>query len=189
MACPHVSGVAALGMSYAIKIGKSFTGDEFQNLLLTSVQSMDQFNNGGTKVYLGSPFDLERYKGKTGTGAIDAYRFLMAIEGTPAEIVKTTEKQMIDLKKYFGDGAEGLTYLGVECLDGASASLGLDSEPAVRNGVLEITCGKIGSGKLKIKAIAGGDNLGGWDATGGTEIYREISILARPFASSNGGWF
>lgn len=189
MACPHVSGVAALGMSYAIKIGKSFTGDEFQNLLLTSVQSMDQFNNGGTKVYLGSPFELERYKGKTGTGAIDAYRFLMAIEGTPAEIVKTTEKQIIDLKKYFGDGAEGLTYLGVECLDGASASLGLDSEPAVRNGVLEITCGKIGSGKLKIKAIAGGDNLGGWDATGGTEIYREISILARPFASSNGGWF
>lgn len=35
MACPHVSGVAALGLSYALQLGKTFTQNEFTTLLLT----------------------------------------------------------------------------------------------------------------------------------------------------------
>ena len=38
MACPHVSGVAALGLSYALQLGKTFTQNEFTTLLLTSVK-------------------------------------------------------------------------------------------------------------------------------------------------------
>ena len=36
MACPIVSGVAALGLSYAKELGKTFTREEFTSLLLSS---------------------------------------------------------------------------------------------------------------------------------------------------------
>ena len=35
MACPHVSGVAALGLSYALAKGKQYTVAEFKSMLLT----------------------------------------------------------------------------------------------------------------------------------------------------------
>lgn len=43
MACPHVSGVAALGISYALDLGKTFTRDEFVSILLTSVNDLDSY--------------------------------------------------------------------------------------------------------------------------------------------------
>ena len=188
MACPHVSGVAALGMSYALKIGKKFEGDEFKSLLLTSVQDIDQYA-AGEKLYLNEPFDVAKYKGKMGTGAIDAYRLLMAIEGTQSEFVKVNSESVIDLKKYFGDTAASLTYLGTEISEETRSTLGLTTDPTISNGVLKMTCGKVGSGKIRIKAIAGGNNLGGDEHTGGSEISREISILSRPYTTNNGGWF
>jgi hypothetical protein len=41
---------------------------------------------------------------------------------------------------------------------------------------------------LKISAIAGGTEVGGGAVIGGTEITKEISILSRDIAASNGGW-
>lgn len=38
MACPHVSGVAALGLSYAAKLRKHYRAEDFQKLLLHSVR-------------------------------------------------------------------------------------------------------------------------------------------------------
>ena len=35
MACPHVTGVVALGMSYALKLGKKFSREDFISRLLT----------------------------------------------------------------------------------------------------------------------------------------------------------
>ena len=53
---------------------------------------------------------------------------------------------------------------------------------------MKITCTKVGSGKISVKAIAGGDKLGGGDSIGGMEFSKEISIASRPFTASNGGW-
>lgn len=52
MACPHVSGVAALGLAYAKKLGKTFAREEFIALLLSSVNDIDSKLNSGYK-YLG----------------------------------------------------------------------------------------------------------------------------------------
>ena len=52
MACPHVSGVAALGLSYAAKLRRHFTADEFKALLyeVTAIPA-NYFLGGETMTY------------------------------------------------------------------------------------------------------------------------------------------
>lgn len=185
MACPHVSGVAALGVSYAGKLGKRFTAEEFTSLLLTSVNDINQFLESGTK----GEVELKQYYKRMGTGAIDAWKFLMQIEGTPSIMVRMGKPCSVNLKEYFGEAAEDITYLTVEVSDEAKSILGLTSTPKVKSGVMDITTTKNGSAKIRVSAIAGGGQLGGGNNIGGTEIMREVSIISRGVYSENGGWF
>ena len=196
-ACPHVSGVAALGLSYAYKVGKKFTRDEFVSMLLTSVNDLDsRLKDNVMKIsgYTGVEkfADLGLYRGKMGTGAVDAWKFLMAIEGTPSlqvRIQDASEKaERYELSSYFGGSANNLTYLSVECDDATMKALGLSEKPELKYGKLSIKPTQAGSGKFVIKAIAGGENLGGMEQIGGMEITRTISVMARGVASDNGGW-
>lgn len=191
MACPHVSGVAALGMSYALELGKSFSGEEFKSMLLTSVADMDQyFANGGRKTAPdGSSIDLKKYYKRMGTGAVDAWRLLMQVEGTPSVMVRQGESCKVNLSDYFGESAANLTYLGVEVDDADRSALGISILPTVKNGVMTIKCSKLGSGKVRVKAIAGGGQLGGPLITGGSEIFREVSVISRGVFTENNGWF
>ncbi|MGN1210099.1 MAG: S8 family peptidase [Candidatus Cryptobacteroides sp.] len=90
MACPHVSGVAALGLSYAAKLHKHFTAEQFRELLLSSVTEIDQYMTGTKKYYkyvtdLGDAqpmlINKSAYKGNMGTGQVNAYKLLKAVEG------------------------------------------------------------------------------------------------------------
>lgn len=188
MACPHMSGVAALGISYAGKLGKKFTSEEFTSMLLTSVNDINQFLTDGVKTIADQSIQLKVYNKRMGTGAIDAWKLLMNIEGTPSVMVQAGQSCSVDLKQYFGESAADITYLDVEFDDEARKTLGLASKPTVKKGVLEITCMKNGSAKVKVSAIAGGGQLGGGNNIGGSEIAREISIISRGVYSSNGGW-
>ena len=96
MACPHVSGVAALGLSYAAKLRRHFKADEFRDLLYETATPIDQYMSG-TKLYRkyvidleeSSPlmsFDMKSFKGGMGQGQINAYALLKAIENTGVEM-------------------------------------------------------------------------------------------------------
>lgn len=189
MACPHVSGVAALGISYAKKLGKKFTREEFTSLLLTSVHDINQYLEAGTKhcfdvqtsTYVDVP--LNRWYGKMGTGAVDAWKFLMAIEGTPSVMVAVGEKALIDLSRYCSPSAEYTISMDSE----SEASLSPASAPVIKDGFLEIECTKIGAGKVVLSSSVGKDPEKE-DGIGGMAYSREISIVSRPFATNNGGW-
>ena len=190
MACPHVSGVIALGLSYAKKLGKKFTREEFTSLLLTSVTDLDQFNKGGIHKFYspfstaqGTDIDMDRFKGRMGTGAVDAWRFLMAIEGTPTLLAQAGKKMSIDISRY----CNPLDDYTVSVDEEARTSLGLVSDPVIRNGKLEIECSKIGSGKITLSGKVGKDPERE-DGIGDMGYSRELSIASRPFATSNGGW-
>ena len=59
----------------------------------------------------------------------------------------------------------------------------------VKGGKLNIKCTKVGSAKVVIKAIAGGDILAEDGAIGGSEFTKEVSVLSREVAvAKNGGW-
>ena len=189
MACPHVSGVVALGLAYAKKLGKTFTYDEFLAMIYSSVNNIDYYVETSKKKSNGIDFDLTKYWQKMGTGAIDTWRLYMQIEGTPSLVAKTGEKSKLALGEYFGAAAANLTYLGVEVSDEAREALGIVGTPEVKNGRLNIECTKVGSAKIVIKAIAGGDVLGSTSTMGGSDFSKEVSILSREVAvAKNGGW-
>ena len=47
---------------------------------------------------------------------------------------------------------------------------------------------EVGSGKVVVKGVGGGTELGGGDNVGGMELIREVSIISRSIKSSNQGW-
>ena len=214
MACPHVSGVAALGLAYAKKLGKTLTREEFTAYLLSAVNDIDSRLDFGYK-YLGydpntggelSPRPFSAYQYNMGTGAIDAWKLMMNIEGTPCLSVKVGLEKGYNLDAFFGEGSEYMTYESVEIDRESMAAIGIKRKPYIKNGRLIINPCKVGSGKITIKAIAGGNNVAGsvqGDMTGngdivtipnsnggmgGMYITREISIISRGVASDNGGW-
>lgn len=197
-ACPGVSGVAALGLSYAYRLGKTFTREEFVSMLLTSVNDLDgrlidnSLKISGYKNGVEQKVDLGLYRGKMGTGAVDAWKFLMAIEGTPTLTVQvgdaSSKAKRYELSSYFGESSGNLTYISVECDAATKEALGLTADPEIKYGKLSLNPTKVGSGKMVVKAIAGGENLGGIDQIGGMEITRTISIMSRGVVSDNGGW-
>ena len=189
MACPHVSGVVALGLAYAKKLGKSFTYDEFLAMIYSSVNNLDYYIETSKKKSNGIDFDLTKYWQKMGTGAIDTWRLFMQIEGTPTLVAKTGELSKLSLGEYFGGAAANLTYTAVELSEEAREALGVVGNPEIKNGKLNIECTKVGSAKILVKAIAGGDVLAEDGNMGGSEFSKEVSVLSREVAvAKNGGW-
>lgn len=189
MACPHVSGVLALGISYAKKLGKTFTRDELTSLLLTSVNDIDQFVKSGTKQYYDinsakfTTLSLDRYWKKMGTGAVDAWKFLMAIEGTPSLMVEAGKTMKVDISRYVNPEID----YRIAVDQAARTALGIEGEPVIKNGRLEIRCNAIGSGKITLSGAVGKD-AEKEDGISEIGFSRELSIVSRPFATDNGGW-
>ena len=128
MACPHVSAVVALGLSYATKLRKHFKAEEIRELLHASqnVTPIDDYMKG-YKEYrryvadIGSirpmQMPLAPFKGQMGAGQVNAAKFLAAIGGEdvgvamhfPNITVKVGSGVAIAPAMYFVDG-ESLTY-------------------------------------------------------------------------------
>jgi hypothetical protein len=147
MACPHVSGVVALGASYALKIGKKFSREEFVSRLLGSAHEIDSYQNGSAnKLWVRSYYDANAAlpgwkseylntdvfakKGKMGTGAVDAWNFLMALEGTPSFMTTPGQRLTINV----GEGYS----LEIDAED--AEALGIEGTPQVKDGIMEVTC-------------------------------------------------
>lgn len=212
MACPHVSGVVALALSYAKQLGKTFSRDEFKRMILASVSDIDQRIGSvptGSKPLTGhAAVSMAPYYHQMGTGAIDTWRLMMHIEGLPTLTSQVGRQQWIDLSPAFGTASVSLTYLKVEVPESAVTSMGLekispsntDKYPAVEDeggyafvqfGRLYVQPTKIGSGKITITAVGGGDHVGGGTKpTGGMELTQSISLIAREADGGNGtgGW-
>ena len=188
MACPHVSGVVALALSYAKKLGKTFDRDEFKNMIITSANDLDS-KLKGTKTLSGRPaLDLAKFYHKLGTGALDAWLLMMKIEGVPCITAEIGRNQWLDISSYFGTASTSLTYLEVEVSDKDREALGLAQDPYIEYGRLYVHPTKHGSAKIKVSAVGGGSEVGGGDKVGGMEVTQEISIIARSFKTSDNAW-
>lgn len=194
MACPHVSGVAALAISRSLQLGKKLTTIELRNILLGSTHDIDRYCTGSKTSVSGAgtavTVSLTKYKGKMGVGYIDAFKTLMNVEGIPCLTVRTGQREGKDLSDVLGGNVGTKTFIdgGVSMSQKDRERLGVEGNITISStGKLQIKCNKIGSAIVKISFIAGGSELGSDEATGGMAVTREVAILSRGFAT-NGGW-
>ncbi len=186
MACPHVSGVAALGLSYAKKLGIKYNRSQFTNLLLSSVNDIDMQLDRGK-----DGMNLYEYRGLLGTGLIDAWKLLMRIEGTPSIIAPVGREVWIDLSPYMGGSSQAhQSYVQVDAdfTDKALKALGVEGTPVIEHGKLRIKCGKQGSAKVKISFYIDYKLDAAGQPVDVRKLTREVSIMSRGVATSNGGW-
>ena len=184
MACPHVTGVAALGVAYAKKLGKTLTAEEFKTKLLTSVNDIDSDIKGTS---------FSKYLRGMGTGRIDAFKMLMNIEGiTCIPVVRGKMLYSIKVCDYLSDGKVNLKLIeenGVEISEEDKKKLGISDIVVLPNsGTIRITCENIGSAIISVKMIAGGDKVGGSDSAGGYVISKKFALIVRDSFAENGGW-
>ena len=125
MACPHVSAVVALGLSYATKLRKHFKAEEIRELLQAaqSVTPIDEYMTG-YKSYSRYVADmgpiqpmqmpLAPFKGQMGSGQVNATKFLAAIGGEevgtsmrfPNLTIKVGDSVAVAPAAYFVDGGK-----------------------------------------------------------------------------------
>ncbi|MDE5623355.1 MAG: S8 family serine peptidase [Alistipes sp.] len=175
MACPHVSGVAALGISYALQLGKTFTQSQFVSLLLTSVNNIDQYCTGSDA----------KYAKQMGSGCIDAFQLLMNVRGITCIPVPVGSQAAVRVLEYLGDGNPDLTIAGVEISAEDRARLGIAAEPTIFSNQVLFKCTKPGSALIRVRLQAGINSGSGMN---GMTITREFALIARENSSSNGGW-
>ena len=148
MSCPHVSGVAALGLSYALQQRRHFKAEEFVELMKATSRDLDSYYVDKTKIYNYNhssagysvvQMDLNGYRGKMGT-LIDAGALLKAIgdgAGSDMRVPNVTvtlgEVQQVDLARFFVNG-ETLAY-SVKGADAAVAKVEVEGTMLMVTGV------------------------------------------------------
>lgn len=181
MACPHISGVAALGLSYAAQQRKHYRAEDFKEMLLNSVESLDDKLNQTKSYWYGwasfgesaihMTMNLPSYKGKIG-GLIDAKILLDKIDGNeygaqpmkvPNVYVGVGENYTINLSRIYIDGVTASSY---EVVDSNIAAVVLEGNS------LKVTGTAVGTTKASVT-----------DSNGNTQ---EFVITVRK--SSGNGW-
>lgn len=150
MACPHVSGVAALGLAYAAKTNRHYRAADFVALMKKSVKELDShYGNGATKTYYmnhttigASPeiVQLSKYIGKMGAGLIDAAQLLNNIKNKelssdmklPNVYVGIEKTVSLNLAAYFAGRTEGFS---CSVANGSVASASVDDKTLIVKGL------------------------------------------------------
>lgn len=181
MACPHVSGVAALGLAYAAKTNRHYRAADFVALMKKSVKELDShYGNGATKTYYmnhttvgASPeiVQLSKYIGKMGAGLIDAAQLLNNIKNKelssdmklPNVYVGIEKTYTLNLAPYFAGLTEGFS---CSVANGSVASASVDGKT------------------LTVKGLAAGSTSLTVTAADGTS--QKVVVTVRKSAGNNG---
>ena len=198
MACPHVSGVAALALSYAVENGIKLTNTQLYDVITSSVRNIDNSLTGSVvrHYYVQTAngpqirkrdFDLGLYKGKMGTGKLDATLAIMNLRGATCIPVTVNEEYELNLGKLIGTGDINVTVMKEFVIsDDVKSRLGITTSDFFNNKIY-IKCTKPGIGVITVKYIAGGNAVGGGNTTGGKLMEKEIVIISRE-NNDNGAW-
>jgi subtilisin family serine protease len=190
-ACPHVSGVAALGLSYAKKLGKRYTAKEFRSLLLSATNDVTPYLTGKIVIKYtdGSSLNITYpdYEGMLGGGYIDAYKMLLSVEGTPCKVVPVGAKTNIDLSLYFGEGIDYAEFVKAEASAEDVAATGL-TIGTYSNGHISVSASKVGTATITVTMLVGGGSLSDKTKPFPTEVTRKFVVIAKEGVASNGGW-
>lgn len=157
MSCPHVSGVAALGLSYATKLHKHFRANDYKDLIVRSVRPINEHLTGSRLFYYGwslgvdhpTLVDISTFRGKMGSGVSDAGILLSNIAqggvGTqlvlPNVYVAVNAAQTISLTHCFKNGELSTTTFQASSDDASIATVRIEGNRLVVEGKKVGRCG------------------------------------------------
>ena len=181
MACPHVSGVAALGLSYAAKLRKHFTAEEFKALMYETVTPIDSYFKD-KKTYRryvadlveSSPFmqiNMNDFKGKMGNGQVNAYALLKAVEGSGVE--------MTFPNIYVAEGGSSTVVPAMYFIDGETLTYSVSVQDASVAKVSDVV-----NGKMTIEGLKAGQTSATIKTSNGKS--QDFVITVRSGATGNG---
>jgi subtilisin family serine protease len=145
MACPHVSGIAALGLAYAKQQHRHFTSEEFRELMYTSARDIEEYFVGEKLYYMrhesagATPIkmNLADYRGKMGRLS-DAGALLKAIDGSgrdmrlPNICLAPDETTSLNVADYITEAAKNVEvdrdYIATATLEGNTLTISAKSE-------------------------------------------------------------
>ena len=176
MACPHISGIAALGLSYAKAQKRHFTSAEFRKLMYDSAEDIDQYMHGEKLFYMNhtsagatpTKMNLGDYRGKMGRLS-DAGTLLKAIDGSgrdmrlPNLCLEPNATESIALDSY---------------IEGKAESVSVAKQNVAKAEIKDNT--------LVVTALGEGQTALTLHCSGGEEHH--ITVTVRVGASDN-GWF
>ena len=190
-ACPHVSGVAALGLSYAKQLGKRYTAKEFRSMLLSATNNITPYLTGKISIRFsdGSSqiVNYPDYEGMMGNGYIDAYKMLLKVDGTPCKVVQTGVENDISLSLYFGGGLDDAEFVKAEASAEDIAATGLQIG-AYSKGKISVTTSKVGVATISVTMLVGGGSLSDSSKPFPTEVTRKFVVISKEQVAPNGGW-
>lgn len=176
MACPHVSGVAALGLSYAAQCRRHFTADEFKALLYETATPIDQYMTGSKQykkyvidLYESAPMqqiNMNAFKGGMGSGQVNAYALLKAVGNAGVEMT---------FPNVFVDEGSEKTILPSIYMEGDSFTVSV-TDASVATAVIR-------DGKMVVTGIKAGQTEASVTSGSRTD---EFVITVRNGAESNG---
>ena len=184
MACPHVSGVAALAISYAAQLRRHLTAQELYDLIHETATPIDQYMTGKKQYYryvadLGAiqpmSFNLSPYKGQMGAGQVNAAALLEKIAGAGQQmrfpnITVAVEGCVVESPtRYFIEAAGAK--IEIEIADKSVASFEI-----VEGGKVAFKGLKVGSTSAKIKIVNNNTPL----------LEQLFTITVRTSTNSNG---
>lgn len=182
MACPHVSGVAALAIAYAAQRCVQITPEQLKQMIYDTAVDIDPYMVGMKEYrrYVADigpiqpmKMDLSLYRGKMGAGQINTAGILERIDGVdtylqfPNLYIREGRSVAVRADRYFVGGQENTYTITIDNKDIASYEENGE-------GSFTFTGKKVGTTKATIKV------------SGTTNEVQEFTITVRKGAGSNG---
>lgn len=191
MACPYVSGVAALALSSAVDHGIRLTNDDLYDIICSSVSDIDHRLYGSKTVYTYSgkvsEIVLDDYRGKMGIGMVDALYAVSGMQGLKRIAAELNTTTYININETISDGKLGVKILDYEIDEATMKRLGIDKVGRFGEHEVYFVCHKPGIGKIKLRYYAGCPPEDRGPDMSGKIVTKEYLIIARE-NNDRGGW-
>ena len=191
MACPYVSGVAALALSSAVDHGIRLSNDDLYDIICSSVNDIDHRLYGSKTVYTYSgkvsQIVLDDYRGKMGIGMVDALYAVSGMQGLKRIAAELNTSTYININETISDGKLGVKIVDFEIDEDTQKRLGIDKVGRFGEHEVYFVCRKPGIGKITLRYYAGCPKEDRGPDMSGKLIEKEYLIIARE-NNDRGGW-